>query len=197
MVSIHAPLWGATYILAFYLQVACSFNPRTPVGCDNLAHTEIVADMVFQSTHPCGVRLADYQIRLIRKTVSIHAPLWGATLSLRPTTRLCWFQSTHPCGVRRRRQQTQNWSRCFNPRTPVGCDFAVAIVTMLLRRFNPRTPVGCDAKRIYLLPKPLCFNPRTPVGCDAFKQCEQIEFEMFQSTHPCGVRHHYKDHGPA
>ena len=142
MVSIHAPLWGATYILAFYLQVACSFNPRTPVGCDNLAHTEIVADMVFQSTHPCGVRLADYQIRLIRKTVSIHAPLWGATLSLRPTTRLCWFQSTHPCGVRRRRQQTQNWSRCFNPRTPVGCDALSMLPHRSRCKFQSTHPCG-------------------------------------------------------
>ena len=53
------------------------FNPRTRVGCDT-AHLLTVDET----------------------SVSIHAPVWGATInkpwySLRGT-----FQSTHPCGVR-------------------------------------------------------------------------------------------------
>ena len=77
---------------------------------------------MFQSTHPHGVRprqLASYLLLLL---VSIHAPAWGATLSVlyhlinlgfNPRTRmgcdkqdkdaytkLYMFQSTHPHGVR-------------------------------------------------------------------------------------------------
>jgi len=32
--------------------------------------------------------------------VSIHAPAWGATMSIRRRLRYCSFQSTHPHGVR-------------------------------------------------------------------------------------------------
>ena len=54
VVSIHAPVWGAT--LKFIgNQLFLCFNPRTRVGCD--ARLEIVQlDIEFQSTHPCGVR---------------------------------------------------------------------------------------------------------------------------------------------
>ena len=78
--------------------IAC-FNPRTRVGCDIVND---VPDMkiMFQSTHPCGVRRADaafhHQANRFnprtrvgcddrandeaqRWLVSIHAPVWGAT----------------------------------------------------------------------------------------------------------------------
>ena len=78
-----------------------SFNPRTPAGCDAEALVEKVAQLEFQSTHPCGVRLKLPEPEVLRQNVSIHAPLRGAT-SRRRT--IC---------TRRRR---------FNPRTPAGCD---------------------------------------------------------------------------
>ena len=118
------------------------FNPRTRVGCD--AHEkERRYARLFQSTHPCGVRRNDciitvshycfnprtrvgcdftYSLTASLTTVSIHAPVWGATI----TNPFHWFlscvsihapvwgatyswlsfyfkisfQSTHPCGVR-------------------------------------------------------------------------------------------------
>ena len=77
LISIHAPQWGAT----------CGrFSTRFTV--------------VFQSTHPSGVR-------------PVAANVTPANYT---------FQSTHPSGVRpsgsRRRVRQMN----FNPRTPVGCD---------------------------------------------------------------------------
>ena len=99
LVSIHAPVWGATSIdLSSY---------KMPL---------------FQSTHPCGVRppkdleATDLRVSIhapvwgatgellneIRtKTVSIHAPVWGATINIIFLTGFVVFQSTHPCGVRR------------------------------------------------------------------------------------------------
>ena len=56
-----------------------SFNPRTRVGCDPSRLTS-------------GFFLG----------VSIHAPVWGATLVSLWFLRPAWFQSTHPCGVRRK-----------------------------------------------------------------------------------------------
>ena len=58
MVSIHAPVWGATRPMYVF-----------------------ILEMEFQSTHPCGVRLVVLKIYYLL-LVSIHAPVWGATKAL-------------------------------------------------------------------------------------------------------------------
>ena len=121
-ISIHAPMWGATWISWVSAKTGINFNPRTHVGCDYIStknvpthpnfnpRTHVGCDppsvdttnnkFLFQSTHPCGVRL------LVRDTVnlvlliSIHAPMWGATKVVSATLASILFQSTHPCGVR-------------------------------------------------------------------------------------------------
>ena len=77
------------------------FNPRTRMGCDKVSVNGRIASLLFQSTHPHGVRL----------------PL----TMISPSKRL--FQSTHPHGVRRPtpiRRTTDD--KHFNPRTRMGCD---------------------------------------------------------------------------
>ena len=120
MISIHAPTWGATsrkqriwYIIRFQ-----STHPR---GVRLLLTSLIVLLMVFQSTHPRGVRLGnlttdspvsnfnprthvgcdqrDQQAGHYR-TISIHAPTWGATWESHYGFTCFKFQSTHPRGVR-------------------------------------------------------------------------------------------------
>ena len=150
----------------------------------------VPAAVVFQSTHPSGVRLLAGRRSFIYALISIHAPQWGATITIAYVT--------------------PGYSY-FNPRTPVGCDCNVvsrfvhnsvisihapqwgatiqpqfvhlpvrisihapqwgatdARAAHLRKRsyFNPRTPVGCDWTASS--PQPNCpnFNPRTPVGCD-------------------------------
>ena len=97
-ISIHAPMWGATFRSVLLLN-----------------------KLQFQSTHPCGVRrgLADGLPRhkdfnprthvgcdcplrpcLTVKSISIHAPMWGATQHGGEYGIPSIFQSTHPCGVR-------------------------------------------------------------------------------------------------
>jgi len=101
LVSIHAPLRGATTRLAFFFLLFLGFNPRTPAGCDSIGITLMQSTKMFQSTHPCGVRPASLASFLASSRVSIHAPLRGATAG--GGGRLAdWhkFQSTHPCGVR-------------------------------------------------------------------------------------------------
>ena len=168
-VSIHAPVWGATPSPRNSKPSDC-FNPRTRVGCDwslyalaqycdvsihapvwgaTLPNSQSSSIKMFQSTHPCGVRLADFQVLSYRaKNVSIHAPVWGATCHWCVTGRYrgvsihapVWgatrlnnrylryagFQSTHPCGVRQIRFRALSARSSFNPRTRVGCDAIIA-----------------------------------------------------------------------
>ena len=38
------------------------------------------SSLKFQSTHPCGVRRNIQHDQMYRHTISIHAPMWGATV---------------------------------------------------------------------------------------------------------------------
>ena len=98
-VSIHAPVWGATPIIVEHIK-ASVVSIHAPVwGATSWHHRQLCAPVVsihapvwgatshesafvvvdwFQSTHPCGVRLASL-ISTTLLIVSIHAPVWGAT----------------------------------------------------------------------------------------------------------------------
>ena len=102
------------------------FNPRTHVGCDKNCATTAIILFQFQSTHPRGVRPTGIYKDIFTVYISIHAPTWGATVSL--------FFINQTC---------QN----FNPRTHVGCDFQAVNTFFATCDFNPRTHVGCDTKR--------------------------------------------------
>ena len=56
-ISIHAPQWGATARSPWLRTCHADFNPRTPVGCDELVPVRVAA----------------------HARISIHAPQWGAT----------------------------------------------------------------------------------------------------------------------
>ena len=100
-ISIHAPQWGATPANVLIAVISADFNPRTPVGCDSLRLASLVSIMLFQSTHPSGVRQDGWK----------SVPAGGV------------FQSTHPSGVRHIGNKTMpTVIGNFNPRTPVGCD---------------------------------------------------------------------------
>ena len=142
-ISIHAPQWGATFIS----------RPSS-------------RSVLFQSTHPSGVRRDPYTC-CGHEYISIHAPQWGAT----PTARERPRRACH-----------------FNPRTPVGCDAAWPAMTGSRAHFNPRTPVGCDNTKGGNRDKAQHFNPHAPVGCDNNQQPIRVEVDSFQSTHPSGVR---------
>ena len=76
----------------------------------------------------------------------------------------------------------------FNPRTPVGCDRKNRSPKTFSCYFNPRTPVGCDPVPKVLTGLGHDFNPRTPVGCDGYFIALSQAGQVFQSTHPSGVR---------
>ena len=123
------------------------------------------------------------------------------------------FQSTHPRGVRLKNGGPLGAILLsFNPRTRVGCDPCVPIVSAGFLRFQSTHPRGVrhqmksrihtgynvsihapawGATRSPAVASawPLSFNPRTRVGCDERKRQFSRAAKMFQSTHPRGVRH--------
>ena len=100
-VSIHAPAWGATYKTltasiwkgsfnprprmggdgneARKVVGAESFNPRPRMGGDYIMPYNQTKEEKFQSTPPHGGRPSKAETIAALKTVSIHAPAWGAT----------------------------------------------------------------------------------------------------------------------
>ena len=78
-VSIHAPAWGATLQATLQKKSPRSFNPRTRVGCDGMTVKMDPGRVMFQSTHPRGVRRRQPCAGASHHRVSIHAPAWGAT----------------------------------------------------------------------------------------------------------------------
>ena len=124
--------------------------------------------MVFQSTHPHGVRrifspifkylipvsihaptrgATPYSIFFDNNNyVSIHAPTRGATLSYNVVVPGGWFQSTHPHGVRQRSVIESVHDFRFQSTHPHGVRHLDSdILVPGYNGFNPRTHTGCDA----------------------------------------------------
>ena len=100
------------------------FNPRTREGCDWEQLTKKHTTLVFQSTHPRGVRPSGDGEEVSVVSISIHAPARGATLV--NTFDIKQFED-------------------FNPRTREGCDQHRRRNPRSNRHFNPRTREGCDS----------------------------------------------------
>ena len=165
---------------------------------------------MFQSTHPLGVRLSSICYASGYTKVSIHAPTRGATqftsvqqstlqVSIHAPTRgaTCCPLSVAPSVAR------------FNPRTHSGCDDDDCY-QFVLNSVSIHAPTR-GATKEWQKDKgfPRCFNPRTHSGCDSrvepASNLYQVSIhaptrgateselilnggEMFQSTHPLGVR---------
>ena len=95
-VSIHAPTRGATRCCSLSLWFFRCFNPRTHTGCDLSVISTRSASILFQSTHPHGVR---------QETLTPHHCYWV-------------FQSTHPHGVRPSMVNSRERSDCVSIHAP-------------------------------------------------------------------------------
>ena len=122
-ISIHAPTWGATSLILFALVVLIISIHAPTWGATFKIPRSHVRRVLFQSTHPHGVRRNAIKYLWRWQHISIHAPTWGATkfswsqsrcdqISIHAPTwgatigkltlisRSLIFQSTHPHGVR-------------------------------------------------------------------------------------------------
>ena len=122
-ISIHAPLRGATMQIIDALRALHQFQSTLPCGERPLLMTRRPTMDKFQSTLPCGERPPKTACRLIIRTISIHAPLRGATVEQ-------WIASIPDSN--------------FNPRSPAGSDMPPYITCYMWRHFNPRSPAGSD-----------------------------------------------------
>jgi len=79
-------------------------------------------------------------------------------------------------------------SRGFNPRTHAGCDGVPDRIVLIRGSFNPRTHAGCDLSNwLVSLINQVSIHAPTRGATNTsliFSYCD-----MFQSTHPRGVRH--------
>ena len=108
IISIHAPARGATFpemaTLADLLRLV--FQSTHPRGVRPASGDVSLPSKGFQSTHPRGVRPSS-GVRPVFHHISIHAPARGATRLFR--------RHRSACGI------TIN----FNPRTREGCDMGI------------------------------------------------------------------------
>ena len=146
MISIHAPVKGATVINAKWPAAVFNFNPRTREGCD----------------------LGQFVLDFARILISIHAPVKGATV-----IRCCIDQrfriSIHAPvkGATRISWQPSGRTGNFNPRTREGCDATGSSFYAGGWTISIHAPVKgatCSTRADYN--QYLYFNPRTREGCD-------------------------------
>ena len=78
LVSIHAPAWGATKMVASSRRVL-PVSIHAPAWGATSTSTTMRARQLFQSTLPRGERHGSRAFNFEEKLVSIHAPAWGAT----------------------------------------------------------------------------------------------------------------------
>ena len=164
IVSIHAPVWGANYANCRMCE-SLTVSIHAPVWGAKLVNITCQVVHLFQSTHPCGVRISTcsplhlytsfnprtrvgceglFEQKWGYRTVSIHAPVWGAkseqnelTIQLDVSIHApvwgakllsCvlykkWRVSIHApvWGANRIERRRLDW-QSFNPRTRVGCE---------------------------------------------------------------------------
>ena len=78
-VSIHAPAWGATRVPQEYRHWSGISIHAPAWGATDALLADFQESILFQSTHPRGVRQVIGLCVLGDLPVSIHAPTWGAT----------------------------------------------------------------------------------------------------------------------
>ena len=78
-ISIHAPAWGATPQKTIYM-IHNPFQSTRPRGARLSALSQARGLVRFQSARPRGARRSDAIPTMCTRSISIHAPAWGATV---------------------------------------------------------------------------------------------------------------------
>ena len=103
---------------------------------------------------------------LLKYSVSIHAPAWGATYKPIKITQIF----------------------CFNPRPRMGGDISPARLYVKLLTFQSTPPHGGRPISGSSFNTVTCFNPRPRMGGDSIRWDLQSLLRRFQSTPPHGGR---------
>ena len=145
-----------------------NFNPRTREGCDCGSKSSQRGRCDFNPRTREG---CDWHVKFIilHTQISIHAPARGATRHFFPRLGCGKFQSTHPRGVRLLYASFMLWVSYFNPRTREGCDESLSTGRCAV-------PISIHAPAR---------------GATKFQNVISL-CNLFQSTHPRGVRHFFR-----
>ena len=118
-----------------------NFNPRTRMGCDPDLAPSIRMPILFQSTHPYGVRR-------VKNDNCLKSILFQSThpYGVRPRSPavlepLLSFQSTHPYGVRRIGAKLQSYCRHISIHAPVWGATVIQLNRRLLFSISIHAPV--------------------------------------------------------
>ena len=126
-VSIHAPTRGATPTVKVF-RIARGVSIHAPTRGATLPSAAQLYELMFQSTHPHGVR---------------RRARWLSS-------RTSMFQSTHPHGVRLPASTSSILLyTCFNPRTHTGCDTRVQVHGDKFFSFQSTHPHGVRLESPY------------------------------------------------
>ena len=191
LISIHAPVWGATrgaksygqYLYQFQFTPPCGgrppgggrtaprahhFNSRPRVGGDPPNMTRGTVD-VFQFTPPCGGRLQD--VGFLDQLVDFNSrPRVGGDRAHCPEVLLgIQFQFTPPCGGRPWNPGTTRSPCYFNSRPRAGGDL-----------------VSESLKKIGFI------SIHAPVRGATPQLMRRDVYQLFQFTPPCGGRPHQR-----
>ena len=141
------------------------FNPRTRVGCEGLPFLFAIFKSV--SIHaPVWGANTNAQSATATKVVSIHAPVWGANAHILMTWFYCLFQSTHPCGVRSTVLIPMACTGAFQFTHPCGVRTVSTFMKPAIALFQSTHPCGVRIRLRSSRSRGKCFNPRTRVGCE-------------------------------
>ena len=167
VISIHAPQWGATTDNQLISDTMIGISIHAPQWGATDPNSGTVQQVVFQSTHPSGVRLPHHVRRGARFRISIHAPQWGAT-SPEGATALVHTISIH----------APQWGA--TPRRPIGgLPREISIHAPQWGATNEaQEPQGNE---------PISIHAPQWGATDSFVFSD--DEQVFQSTHPSGVRH--------
>ncbi len=138
------------------------------MGRDDRNNAPIWPLIAFQSTRPCGARPRPARFATPPKTVSIHAPLWGATWLQHKRSTITWVSIHAPLwGATRAAPHSGHGTESFNPRALVGRDAVADSGCVMDFEFQSTRPCGARRSRTWRMPAPRkSFNPRALVGRD-------------------------------
>ena len=143
-VSIHAPTWGATVIRSADNILSLLFQSTHPHGVRLCVISPHYCRVLFQSTHPHGVRR--FTLLTTGQSIAFQSthPHGVRHEPTRRVINLTKFQSTHPHGVRQSTSTDCQAITEFQSTHPHGVRQFIRVLDRRWYRFNPRTHMGCD-----------------------------------------------------
>ena len=166
------------------------FNPRTHVGCDRDGRARANVSLYFNPRTHVG---CDVSLLLIfsQRSISIHAPTWGATVFFAVFLQMQRYISIHAptwgaTGLRARRAREHTPISIHAPTW--GATDTHETFKAFRNNFNPRTHVGCDDVLKMLSDLQRIFQSTHPRGVRPERLVLPVDECAFQSTHPRGVR---------